>query len=99
MTLSMLRRGQLIPVPPVEKALRYLEQRSGSAEAASGGRRGIIGSPETVRRGVEELAAEYGAEEVIVVTITFEHAARMRSYELIAEAFGMAAQLAVPQTA
>jgi luciferase family oxidoreductase group 1 len=89
MTLSMLRRGQLIPVPPVEKALRYLALRGGSA--ASGGRRGIIGSPETVRRGVEELAAEYGAEEVIVVTITFEHAARTRSYELIAEVFGLIA--------
>src|SRR5947209_5334128 len=87
MTFSMLRRGQLIPVPPVEKALRYLQERGGSADAASGARRGIIGSPETVRSGVEALAADYGAEEVIVVTITHEHQARLRSYELIAEAF------------
>jgi luciferase family oxidoreductase group 1 len=88
MTFSMLRRGQLIPVPPVEKALRYLELHG---SASSGGRRGIIGSPETVRRGVQELAAEYGAEEVIVVTITFDRAARARSYELIAETFELAA--------
>ena len=53
-------------------------------------RRGVIGSPATVRAGIEEIAARYGAEEVIVVTITYDHGARRRSYELIAEAFGMA---------
>jgi hypothetical protein len=35
------------------------------------------------------VAVEYGAEEVIVVTITHDHQARRRSYELIAEAFGL----------
>ena len=34
------------------------------------------------------MAAEYGADELMVVTITHEHEARRRSYELIAEAFG-----------
>ena len=34
---------------------------------------------------------EYGAEEVIVVTITHDHEARRRSYELIAEAFALEA--------
>jgi alkanesulfonate monooxygenase SsuD/methylene tetrahydromethanopterin reductase-like flavin-dependent oxidoreductase (luciferase family) len=50
----------------------------------------VIGSPETVRAGIEEVAARYGAEEVIVVTITWDHAARRRSYELIADALGLA---------
>ena len=40
-----------------------------------------------MRAGLEEVAREYGAEEVMVVTITHDHAARRRSYELIAEAF------------
>jgi alkanesulfonate monooxygenase SsuD/methylene tetrahydromethanopterin reductase-like flavin-dependent oxidoreductase (luciferase family) len=53
------------------------------------GRRGIIGSPEKVRGEVEQLADEYGAEEVIVVTITHDHAARRRSYELLADVFGL----------
>jgi alkanesulfonate monooxygenase SsuD/methylene tetrahydromethanopterin reductase-like flavin-dependent oxidoreductase (luciferase family) len=48
----------------------------------------IVGSPARVREGIEEVARAYGAEEAIVVTITHEHAARRRSYELIAEAFG-----------
>ena len=54
------------------------------------GRRRIVGRPDTVRAGIEEVAAEYGADEVIVVTITHDHDARRRSYELIAEAFGLA---------
>src|SRR5215212_2885851 len=84
MTLRLLRQGQLIPVPPPEKALAYLAEQGAAGDVP--GRRGIIGSPETVRAGVEALASEYGAEEVIVVTITHDHAARRRSYELIAEA-------------
>jgi luciferase family oxidoreductase group 1 len=85
MSFSLLRQGRLIPVPPVDKALRYLETR----EKRSGGRRAIIGSPDTVKAGLEEVAAEYEADELVVVTITFDHAARRRSYELIAEACGL----------
>jgi luciferase family oxidoreductase group 1 len=87
MTLTMLRQGRLIPVPPVEKALRFLEtQGSGSS---LGGRRAILGSPTKVRARIEELASDYGAEEVMVVTITHSHEARRRSYELIADEFGL----------
>jgi alkanesulfonate monooxygenase SsuD/methylene tetrahydromethanopterin reductase-like flavin-dependent oxidoreductase (luciferase family) len=49
----------------------------------------VIGSPSTVRAGLETVAAEYGAEEVVVLTITHSHAARRRSYELIASEFGL----------
>jgi len=87
MTFTLLRQGRLIPVPPPEKALRFLATEEGRGGAA---RRGVIGSPETVRAGIEEVAARYGAEEVIVVTITWDHAARRRSYALIADAFGLA---------
>ena len=38
---------------------------------------------------IETIASDYGAEEVIVVTITYDHGARRRSYELIADAFGV----------
>src|SRR3954463_6080072 len=81
MAFSMLRSGQPIPVPPVEKALRYLETREPPS-----GRRAVLGSPETVKRGLEDIAKSYDAGEVMVVTITHDHAARRRSYELIAEA-------------
>jgi hypothetical protein len=45
-----------------------------------------------VRAELEALAGDYGADEVIVVTITYDHAARRRSYELLAEAFGLRAR-------
>ena len=85
MTLRLLRRGRLIPVPPPEQALRFLEQDQGGARGT--GRRGIVGTPDVVRERMEQVAADYGAEEVIVLTITHDHEARRRSYELIAEAF------------
>jgi luciferase family oxidoreductase group 1 len=92
MTLMLLRRGQLIPVPAPEKALAFLTREGKPTTGAMPGRRGIIGSPETVRAGLEQLADDYGAEEVIIVTITHDHAARRRSYELVAEAMGLQAR-------
>ena len=50
----------------------------------------VLGCPATVCAGLEAVPAEYGAHEVIVVTVTHSHAARERSYELLAEAFGSA---------
>ena len=85
MAITLLRRGQLIAVPSVEKALAFFEQPGESV--AAGSRRVVVGTPESVRAGLEAVAEEYGAEEVLVVTITHDHDARRRSYELIAGAF------------
>ncbi len=85
MTFTLLRRNQLIAVPPPEKAVAFLEGEGKRPNGDRPGRRGIIGSPETVRAGIEALAAEYQADEVIVVTITYDHQVRRRSYELLAE--------------
>jgi luciferase family oxidoreductase group 1 len=89
MTITLLRRGQLIAVPTVEKALAFFDQPGESASAS--GRRFVLGTPDVVRAGLEEVAEEYGAGELLLVTITYEHAARRRSYELIADAFGLVA--------
>jgi luciferase family oxidoreductase group 1 len=94
MTLALLRRGQLIPVPPVSKALEFLAAEGRAPSGPLPERRGIIGSPEVVRAGIESLASEYGADEVIVVTITHDHGARRRSYELVADAFGLSSHAA-----
>ena len=48
--------------------------------------RSIVGSRDTVRAGIEALVAETGADELIVVSDVFDHTARLRSFELIAEA-------------
>ncbi|MET0708455.1 MAG: LLM class flavin-dependent oxidoreductase, partial [Tardiphaga sp.] len=48
--------------------------------------RSIVGSPETVRAGIEALVAETGADELMIVSDVYDHQARLRSYELIARA-------------
>lgn len=44
----------------------------------------IVGSESTVRAGMERLIATTGADEVIVVTDTWDHAARLDSYRRVA---------------
>ncbi len=49
----------------------------------------IIGSPETVRRGLTELLAATDADELMITTMVFDPADRLRSFELVA---GIAAE-------
>jgi luciferase family oxidoreductase group 1 len=89
MAMTMLRQGRVIEVPTVERAVRFLESQGTPLEGSPRGRRTIVGTPERVRDGIEQAAAEYGAEEVLVVSIVHDHAARRRSYELIADQFDL----------
>jgi luciferase family oxidoreductase group 1 len=43
----------------------------------------IVGSPATVRNGLQTLLQETGADEIMVNTMIFDHAARLRSYEIV----------------
>ena len=87
MMMTLMHRGQLIPVPPVEKAMQFLAGEARMLGALTSHRRIIAGTPAVVRQGIEEVAQEYGADEVFVVNILYDHAARRRSYELIADVF------------
>jgi len=49
----------------------------------------ICGTPEQVRNRIEDAAARTEADEIMVVTHAFEVEARIRSYELVAQAFGL----------
>ncbi len=91
MTSLMLYRGRLIPIPPVDKALAFLANEGAPLAMLPAGRRIITGNPVKVRAALEAVALEYAAQEVFVVNIMHDHAARRRSYELIAEAFGLRA--------
>ncbi|WP_417485395.1 LLM class flavin-dependent oxidoreductase [Maricaulis salignorans] len=44
----------------------------------------IHGGPETARAGIEALVERTGADELIVVSDVYEHAARLRSFEIMA---------------
>ena len=50
--------------------------------------RSVVGSPGTVREGVDAFLVETGIDELMIVSDVYEHAARLRSYELIANALG-----------
>lgn len=58
---------------PAEKAM---------VQARLGG--SIIGGPETVKLGLEKLIDSTEADELIINAMTFDHAARVRSYEIVA---------------
>jgi alkanesulfonate monooxygenase SsuD/methylene tetrahydromethanopterin reductase-like flavin-dependent oxidoreductase (luciferase family) len=53
--------------------------------------RRIVGNAERVRAALDELRHATGAREVVVLTICHDKLARQRSYELVAEAFGLPA--------
>ncbi len=99
MSFRLLRQGQPIKVPEPETALDYLRRIGQDGPGWIPGRRGILGTPEQVRAQLEEVASAYGAEEVLVLTITHDHAARLRSYELLAEAFDLEPRLTRSATA
>lgn len=89
MMMTLLHRGRLIPVPATERARQFLAQEQTSAELSGMRRRFITGSPETVRKAIEALAEDYGAQEVFLVNILHSHEARRRSYELVAKEFNL----------
>jgi alkanesulfonate monooxygenase SsuD/methylene tetrahydromethanopterin reductase-like flavin-dependent oxidoreductase (luciferase family) len=88
MMMTLLFRGQSIPVPTVERAQRFLEEEGLLVNQVPVGRRIITGTPARVREAIEAVARGYDAEEVLIVNILHDHAARRRSYELIAKEFG-----------
>jgi luciferase family oxidoreductase group 1 len=45
----------------------------------------VVGSPTTVRQGISGFVARTGVDEIIVTAQVYDHAARVRSYQLLAE--------------
>jgi luciferase family oxidoreductase group 1 len=86
MGLNLIRgRPGLLP-PPIES----MEGRWSAAEMAAMAQRtmySVVGSPETVRRRLREILDETAADEFIGVSQIYDHAARLRSYEIGAAAF------------
>jgi luciferase family oxidoreductase group 1 len=75
--------------PSVEEAESYPYAERELAILRHAQRRTVAGAPEQVREQLEALAAEYEADELIIVSITHDPKARRRSYELIAKVFGL----------
>jgi len=82
-------RGQLLP--PIDDIERYWAPHE-KAQAQRMLECSFVGSPATVRSGLGQFVADTGADEVIVAAAIYDHAARLRSYELLAESFDLAAR-------
>jgi luciferase family oxidoreductase group 1 len=89
--LSRLRRERGIhgPIPSVEEAMAHAWSERELAWLAYHRRRQFVGTPAQVKQGLIGLAAEYGVEELVILTICHEFAQRVRSYELLAAEFGL----------
>uniref|UniRef100_Q07K34 Luciferase-like monooxygenase n=1 Tax=Rhodopseudomonas palustris (strain BisA53) TaxID=316055 RepID=Q07K34_RHOP5 len=96
MDLNRLRRdrGQYLPLPSIEDALAYPYSEQDRALIARDRSKLFVGSPATVRQQLEPLIAATQADELMVMTATFDHEARKRSYSLLAEAFGIGKRVA-----
>jgi luciferase family oxidoreductase group 1 len=82
--VSMVRgtRGKLQPpIDDIETYWSPLEKAQASRMLA----RSFVGSPETVRQGLEAFIAETGVDELMVACALYDHQARLRSYELLSQ--------------
>ena len=77
---------------PIRSARRPSSRTEPQQGDGFAGRRVVVGPPGTVRTRLEQIAAEYGADELVVLTMTHDHAARRRSYELVARELGLQQQ-------
>lgn len=89
MDLAWLRihRGEFLPLPSPDEALAYPYTADERIVVRELRQRTVVGDPAAVRARIEEMARDAGADEVMVVSNLWGHAERLRSYELIADAF------------
>jgi alkanesulfonate monooxygenase SsuD/methylene tetrahydromethanopterin reductase-like flavin-dependent oxidoreductase (luciferase family) len=84
-SLLNLRRGHPSRLPP---PVAHFDTQLTAPERAvleSAHACSVTGAPETVRHGLAVFMAQTGADEIMVSSHIFNHAARLRSYEIVAD--------------
>ena len=91
MDLMLLRfgKGERGTFPTSEEVRSYQFTADDEAHLAFNRNRVVSGTPAQVHAQLTQLAAEYGVDEITAVTITADFQDRLRSYELLAEAFDL----------
>ncbi len=84
-----IRQGDRRPVASPDDALRELALMGAMPMEEGEWPRYFVGTPSCVREQLESMASELGIGELIVNTIVWEQAKRLRSYELLAGEFGL----------
>jgi len=92
---NIFRGARGLSRPPIDDIETYWTPME-KAQAMGMLARSIIGSPDTVRAGIEALVRQTGADELIVVSDVYDHKTRLRSFELIAEVAGIHPQSSRP---
>ena len=80
-----LRRGMPGKLPPPVDDIEPLLDSSSRAMLDQALAEAIVGAPETVRQGLSEFIARTGVDEIIATAQIYDHGARLRSYEVLAE--------------
>lgn len=86
-----LQRGKFGALPTPDEALAYPYTPQERAVVRSYRELTFVGTPESLRARISALVAETGADEVMVTSTIYDHADRLRSFELLADAFGLVA--------
>jgi luciferase family oxidoreductase group 1 len=86
--LRLIRNQPVELLPPVESMAPLWREGEREAVQSKLGA-AIVGSNSTVKAGLEKLVGKTGADEVIVVTDTYEHAERLQSYSRVADVAAM----------
>jgi luciferase family oxidoreductase group 1 len=86
-----IRMNDRRPVASPEDAQRELLAIGGPTPEEGEWPRYFVGTPAQVRQQLEAMATVLGIHELVVNTIVWDHAKRLRSYELLAEEFGLPA--------
>ncbi|NQV78996.1 MAG: LLM class flavin-dependent oxidoreductase [Alphaproteobacteria bacterium] len=86
--VSIFRGTRGLSRPPIDDIDTYWSPME-KEQARRWLARSIIGDTATVRAGIDALIAETGADELMIVSDVHDFAARLRSFELIAQAHGL----------
>jgi luciferase family oxidoreductase group 1 len=82
-------QGIDLPQPTQAEAAAYRYSEREEARRRQNRDRIFVGRPDAVRERLLALQQRFGAEELMVISITGDYASRLRSYELLAAAFGL----------
>ena len=80
-----LQRGRPVQLQPPVDSMDGLWSEWERSAVERTLRHAIIGGPDTVRRGLDAFIAQTNADELMVTTHVHDHAARVRSYEIVSE--------------
>jgi len=91
--LNFVRRakGEYLPLASPEEAAAYDYAPIDRERIRQNRTRVFVGTPATILARLMPLVEATRADEVMITTMIYDHGARRRSYELLAQAFGLAA--------